>query len=241
MVIVGATSAIAQAVARIYAERGTRFFLVARQEEKVKVVASDLLSRGATNVHIYVADLRQRDLHADIVAVSQQALGQIDVVLVAQGVYRDQAVSDSDVDIMLDDFMTNALTVLAFTHRYANLLVAQGSGSIVGLSSVAGERGRRSNYAYGAAKAAITAYYSGLRGRLLDTGVHILTVKPGPVDTPMMAGKKIPLVVSVQVVAQDIVKAIDKKRAVLYTPGMWWLIMFIVKLIPERIFSKLKF
>jgi len=241
MVIIGATSAIAHHVARLYATRGWKFFLVARNEERTKAVAADLLARGALDVQVYVADLRQRDLYADIVKKSQNMLPTIDVVLIAQGVYRNQDESDADVHVMLDDFMTNAVSVLAFTHVFASVLESQGHGSIVGLSSVAGDRGRRSNYAYGSSKAAITAYYSGLRGRLHKSGVNILTVKPGPVKTPMIADKKIPLAANVELVATDIAKAIDTRRSVLYTPRVWRLIMLIVRMIPEKMFIRLKF
>lgn len=241
MVIIGATSAIAHSVARRYAEHGVRFFLVARSEEKVRAVASDLMARGATSVNVYLADLRQRDLHADIVARSIADLGRIECVLVAHGVMPDQKVLDGDVDATIDSFMTNAVSVISISHRYANVLEEQGGGSLVGLSSVAGERGRRSNYAYGAAKSAMTAFYSGLRARLAPKGVHVMTVKPGPVDTPLTRGVKLPLMANVDVVAYDIERAITKHVKVLYTPGIWKLIMAVVRAIPESLFMKSKF
>ncbi len=241
MVIIGATSAIAQSVARRYAEQGVQLFLVARSEEKVRTVASDLLARGAKRASIYVADLRMRDVHADLVARSVADLGHIDCVLIAHGVMPDQKLLDVDVDATIDSFMTNAVSVISISHRYANVLEGQGGGSLVGLSSVAGERGRRSNYAYGSAKSAITAFYSGLRARLAPKGVHVLTVKPGPVDTPMTHGTKLPLMANVEVVAYDIERAINKRTKVLYTPGIWRLIMAIVRAIPESLFMKSKF
>jgi len=241
MVIIGATSSIAQSVARRYAEQGVQFFLVARSEEKVRTVASDLLARGAKSATIYVADLRMRDVHADLVARSVADLGRIDCVLIAHGVMPDQKLLDVDVDATIDSFMTNAVSVISISHRYANVLEGQGGGSLVGLSSVAGERGRRSNYAYGSAKSAITAFYSGLRARLAPKGVHVLTVKPGPVDTPMTHGIKLPLMANVEVVAYDIERAINKRTKVLYTPGIWRLIMAIVRAIPESLFMKSKF
>lgn len=241
MVIIGATSAIAQSVARRYAEHGVQFFLVARSEEKVRTVASDLLARGAKSATIYLADLRVRDVHADIVERSRADLGRIDCVFVAHGVMPDQKLLDGDVDATIDSFMTNAVSVISISHRYANVLEGQGGGSLVVLSSVAGERGRRSNYAYGSAKSAITAFYSGLRARLAPKGVHVLTVKPGPVDTPMTHGIKLPLMANVEVVAYDIERAINKRTKVLYTPGIWRLIMAIVRAIPESLFMKSKF
>jgi short-subunit dehydrogenase len=239
-VIIGATSAIATAVARTWAERGATFFLVARNEDKVRAVASDLLARGAERVSVFVADLLRREIHADIVRRAQEELGSVDCVIVAHGTLVDQTTLDVDVDAMIDNFMTNAVSVLAITHRFAQLLEGQGAGIIVGLSSVAGERGRRTNYVYGAAKAAMTSYLSGLRSRLLRHGVAVVTVKPGPVATPMTDGVNLPLKADVSVVATDITRAIEKRTAEVYTPAVWRFIMFALRSIPERIFMRLK-
>ena len=239
IVIIGATSAIAQEVAKLYAVQGARLFCVARDEQKVIAVASDLRARGAEEVSVYVADLRARDVHADIVARSQSVLGTIDCVIIAHGVLPDQHVLDHDVDATIESFMINAVSVISISHRYAEVLEQQGSGSLVGISSVAGERGRASNYAYGAAKAAMTAYYSGLAVRLRPAGVHVLTVKPGPVDTPMTKGIKMPLMVPPRAVAADIVRAVSRRAIVLYTPGVWRFIMAVVRAIPDKIFVKL--
>lgn len=239
-VIIGATSAIAQGVARLLAERKVQFFLVARNEEHLRSVRADLLSRGASGASLYVADLRLKDVHADIVTQSCMDLGKIDLVLVAHGTLPDQLLLDNDIDATLDCIMTNAVSVISLSHRYASVLEQQGSGSLVGLSSVAGERGRRSNYTYGASKAAVTAFYSGLRSRLAPLGVNVMTVKPGPVETPMTAHVALPMKVAVSVVATDIVRAIDKRTSVVYTPGVWRLIMALVRAIPEGIFMKIK-
>lgn len=241
MVIIGATSAIAHGVARLYAERGITFFLVGRNEEHLRAMASDLVARGAKGANVYIADLRMRDVHADIVRQSLADLGTVDVVFIAHGTMPDQRELNTDVDATLDCFMTNAVSIVSISHRYATALEAQGSGSLVVLSSVAGERGRQSNYTYGSAKAAVTAYYSGLRARLAPKGVHVLTVKPGPVDTPMTSGLAMPLKATVGVVASDIARGIDKRVNVLYTPGVWRLVMAVVRALPESIFMKLKF
>ncbi len=239
IVIIGATSAIAQEVAKYYAVQGARMFCVARDEQKAMAVASDLRARGAEEVALYVADLMVRDVHADIVARSIAVLGTIDCVLIAHGVLPDQRLLDHDVDATIESFMINAVSMISITHRYADVLERQGSGSLVGISSVAGERGRAGNYAYGAAKAAVTAFYSGLAVRLRPSGVHVLTVKPGPVDTPMTRGLAMPLMVPPRVVAADIVRAISRRSIVLYTPGVWRIIMMIVRVIPDGIFIKL--
>lgn len=239
IVIIGATSAIAQEVAKYYAVQGARLFCVARDEQKVLAVASDLRARGAEDVAVYVADLLARDVHADIVARSKAMLGAVDFVVIAHGVLPDQHVLDHDVDATIESFMINAVSVISIAHRYANVLEEQGSGSLVGISSVAGERGRASNYAYGAAKAAMTAFFSGLAVRLRPKGVHVLTVKPGPVDTPMTRGISMPLMVPPRVVAADIVRAIQRRAVVLYTPGIWRFIMALVRAIPDSIFLKM--
>lgn len=241
VVIIGATSAIAQGIARLYAQRGVNFFLVARNQDHVSSVANDLVSRGAGKAHVFVADMRMRDAHADIVDASISFLGRIDVVLIAHGVLGDQRILDHDVDATIDNFMVNAVSVISISHRYADVLEKQGSGTLVGLSSVAGERGRRSVYTYGASKAAVTAFFSGLRSRLAVSGVRVLTVKPGVVDTPMTQGRTQPFKASVEVVARDIVSAVDKGKRVLYTPGFWSLIMAVVRALPEALFMKVKF
>ncbi len=241
VVIIGATSAIAVAVAQELAPNGTRFFLVARDEERARSVAADLLSRGAKDAAVYVADLRSRDAHAHIEETASSVLGTIDCVLVAHGVLQPQEVLDADVDAMVDNFMVNAVSFIAIIHRFAALLEGRGAGMIVGLSSVAGERGRRSNYVYGAAKSAITTYLSGLRMRLAPVGVHVLTVKPGPVATPMTENVPMPLKVGTAVVAKAIVNAIEKRKAEVYTPAFWRLIMAIVRALPEWVMRLAKY
>lgn len=239
IVIIGATSAIAQEVAKLYAVQGARLFCVARDESKVLAVAADLRARGAEEVAVYVADLLMRDVHANIVEQSRTFLGTIDCVIIAHGVLPDQHTLDHDVDATIASFMVNAVSVISFAHRYADVLEEQGSGTLVGISSVAGDRGRASNYAYGAAKAAVTTFFSGLNVRLRQKGVYVLTVKPGPVDTPMTRGITLPLMVPPRVVASDIVRAVARRTMVLYTPGVWRFIMALVRAIPEFIFVKL--
>jgi decaprenylphospho-beta-D-erythro-pentofuranosid-2-ulose 2-reductase len=241
IVVVGANSAIARGVAALYADQEATFFLVARDEEKLRATVAGLQERGGTVTSVYVTDLRLREGHADIVEKACAELGTIDLVLIAHGSMPEQSTLDEDVDAAMDTFITNALSPISLAHRFFNVLEAQGSGSLVTLSSVAGDRGRRSNYTYGAAKAALTAYTSGLRGRGRSSRVHVLTVKPGPVRTPLTATRKVPLMVSVAPVARDIVRAIDRRQHVVYTPGIWRPIMFFYRLVPEWIASRLRF
>jgi short-subunit dehydrogenase len=240
IVVVGATSAIARHVALAYAHAGSTFFLVARNEEKLRGTIAVLNEAGGGTDGMYIADLRARELHDDIVAKAQQHLGQIDIVLIAHGVLPDQQQLNGDIDATLDSIITNELSPISLAHRFFDVLVAQGRGSLVMLSSVAGDRGRRGNYAYGTAKAALTAYMSGLRGRGLDQGVHVLTVKPGPVRTPLTEGRELPLTVNVEPVARDIVDAIEGRRKVIYTPGFWRFLMFGFKMLPEWVAARLK-
>lgn len=239
IVVIGATSAIATEVARRYAEQECNFFLVARNEEKLKAVVADLRERGGSVAAVHLADLRIREDHPRIVENATTALGRIDIVLVAHGTLPEQSKIADDVDAGLEALMTNALSPISIGHNFANVLKKQGSGSLVLVSSVAGDRGRQGNFMYGAAKAALSTYMGGLRGHLRESGVHVLTVKPGPVRTPMTEGREQPLIAEVGIVARDIVRGIEKKKLVLYTPWFWRYIMMLFKLMPERIVMRI--
>jgi len=238
--IIGATSAIAHGVAKLYAAEKARFALVARNAQHLEIVAGDLRSRGSIQVSTFVADLKDIAGHDRIVADVVAALGRIDVVILAHGLLKDQTQIDHDIDATLEIFEVNATSMISLAHRFGCALERQGSGSLVGLSSVAGDRGRRALYAYAAAKSAVTEFLSGMRGRYLPMGINVLTVKPGPVDTPMTAGRTLPLMATVDAVSKDIFNAIEKRKHVLYTPGIWRVIMAAMRAVPEGIFQKLK-
>ena len=240
IVIVGATSAIAQAWARSLDLPRTKFLLVARNEEKVKTVAADLLARGALGADIMVADVRARDSHAEMVRVAENALTSPTIVMIAHGTLPDQTLLDTDVDATLDSFVTNALSVISIAQRFAMFMAEHGGGSIVVLSSVAGERGRRTIYAYGAAKSTISHFCAGLGSRWASKGVHVLVVKPGPVDTPMIAHRaKSFTTTTTKHVANRINSAIKSKKASIYVPWYWRQIMGVLKLVPEKMFRKI--
>jgi len=241
VVIIGATSGIAQGVARLYASRGWKIFLVARNAAALEAMASDLLTRGASQTSTMVADLRDMSRHEEIVSVAGQFCGTIDVVLIAHGILRNQQEIDNDPEQMLEVFNVNATSSISLLQRFGLALETQRSGTLAIISSVAGDRGRRSLYTYGATKAAVSHFVAGMRGRYQPLGINVLDIKPGPVDTPMMAGRTQALVASVDVVSRDIVRAIDKRKGVLYTPWFWRIIMRIVRMIPEPIFLKIKF
>lgn len=239
IVIVGATSAIAFACARQWAEQGARFFLVARNGERLEQVAADLSARGAVAT-CHQLDIDKLDEHASIVERSVTELQSIDILLVAPGTLPDQQACQGDAAVAVREFNTNAVSVIALLTVYANVLEAQRHGVLAVISSVAGDRGRPSNYLYGSAKAALSAFLEGLRARLFKVNVHVLTIKPGFVTTPMTAGLPLPgpLIATAEKVAQDIVKAIDKKTNVVYTPWFWWGIMSIIRNVPQFLFKR---
>ncbi|MED5611531.1 SDR family oxidoreductase [Pseudomonas sp. JH-2] len=241
ILIVGASSAIATACARQWATERARFFLVARNEEKLGQVADDLRARGASEVQTYALDMNDLQDHEAMLASAVASLGSLDISLIAHGTLPDQAACQQDVDLALREFSSNGLSVIALLTRLANRLEQQRNGSIAVISSVAGDRGRPSNYLYGTAKAAVTTFCEGLRARLFKVGVHVLTIKPGFVDTPMTQGLPLPkaLVATPERVAGDIVRALEKKKDSIYTPAFWAGIMLIIKSIPRPIFNRI--
>ena len=235
VLVLGATSAIAQQVARLYAARGAELFLVARNEERLRAVADDLRVRGAS-VETAVADLDDGARHDDLLARA----APLEVVFLSYGVLGDARETGRSPDAAEAVLRTDLLGPISLLTRAAQRLEAQGSGCIVALSSVAGDRGRAANPVYGAAKAGLTAFLSGLRNRLSGAGVRVVTVKPGFVDTPMTSHlPKNPLYASPERVARDVVRAIDSDVDVVYTPWWWRFVMLLVRLIPERVFKRL--
>ncbi len=200
------------------------------------------MARGAVLVKTHALDLNKFDAHQEMIEASFNALGKIDVALIAHGTLPDQKKCEENVEVALQEFSSNGLSVIAILTALANKMEKQNCGTIAVISSVAGDRGRGSNYLYGSAKAAVTAFCEGLRARMFKVGVHVLTIKPGFVNTPMTKDLALPqlLVASPQKVAQDICKAIEKKSDSIYTPFFWWGIMTIIKAIPTAIFKKLK-
>lgn len=241
ILIIGATSAIAQATARLYAARGDALFLVARDAGRLRDVAADLGVRGAMRAATATLDVTDVAAQADVIEAAARELGDIDVALIAHGTLSDQAQCQQSVDALRREFEINALSTIALLTLLANRMQARGSGTIAVISSVAGDRGRASNYVYGSAKAAVTAFLSGLRQRLAKTNVNVLTIKPGFVDTPMTAAfaNKGMLWAQPAQIAAAIVKSIDRRRSVVYLPWFWRLIMLAIRLIPEPLFKRI--
>lgn len=241
VLIIGATSAIAEAVARLYATRGASLYLLARDRNRGEAIAQDLTVRGATEARAGVFDASDLAMHASVLETAWTAFGGFDVVLIAHGTLPDQARCDADTDYALREFAINGDSTIALANRIAQKLEAQGTGTLAAISSVAGDRGRASNYLYGAAKAAVSAYTSGLRQRLNARGINVLTIKPGFVDTPMTAAfKKGALWAKPDQVALGIVRTIDKRRSLVYLPWFWWGIMAVIRGIPEFVFRRIR-
>lgn len=239
VVIIGATSAIAEATARILAARGDALYLVARNPPRLSAIAADLLVRGSSRVSSEVLDANEVAGHEAMLGRAEAFLEGYDTVLIAHGTLSDQKACEASVDLTLREINTNGLSVVALLTRVADRFAQQRAGTIAVISSVAGDRGRGSNYVYGSAKALVTAFLSGLRHRLAKAGVNVVTIKPGLVDTPMTASfPKGPLWARPEAVAQGIVKAIDRRSNTVYLPGFWRLIMLIIRSIPERVFLR---
>jgi short-subunit dehydrogenase len=240
VLIIGGNSAIAEATARRLAERGDALYLVARNEAITAAIAADLRVRGAPRVGFEALDVNDFDAHEAMLERADNFLGGLDTVLIAHGTLGDQRACETSVELTLQELRTNALSVVALLTPIANRLAGKGAGTIAVISSVAGDRGRASNYVYGSAKALVTAFLSGLRQRLSKAGVAVVTVKPAFVDTPMTAAfDKGPLWVGPELVATGIVRALDRKSPTVYLPRFWRPIMLIVRAIPERIFARM--
>lgn len=241
ILIVGATSAIARATARLWACEGHALHLVGRDMDHLREVADDLRVRGARSVECAALDVNDLARHAEVIDAVTRALGGLDVALIAHGTLGDQKACEQDVQAALQELNTNAISTISLLTHLANRLEAQKRGAIVVLGSVAGDRGRQSNYVYGTAKSAVATFLQGVRNRLHKSGVQVLTIKPGFVDTPMTAAfdKKGPLWSSPDVIAQGILRGIAGRCDVVYAPWYWWGVMLVIRSIPERLFKKL--
>ena len=240
VLVLGATSGIAEATARIWAREGANIFLVGRNADRIAAVAADLKTRGAAYVDSAIADLDDIQSHAELLARAITSLGGLDVAYLAVGILGDQPRAEQEAEHALHILHTNLTVPVSLLTWLANFCVKQGFGTLAVLSSVAGDRGRKSNYVYGASKSGLSSFLAGLRNRIDREGVNVLTIKPGPVKTSMTAGMKgNEKFADPNKVAQQIAKAVDGRRDVLYTPGIWRPIMLVIRAIPERIFKGL--
>jgi len=239
--VLGATSAIAEDTIRCLATGDTSFFLVARNPEKLDALAEELRARDGTQVETAVMDALEWDRHDAIIAQAAGRLGGLDVALIAYGTLPDQAACQTSFELTRRELDVNFVSVVSFLTALANYFERRRSGTIAVLTSVAGDRGRQSNYVYGAAKGAVTLVMQGLRNRLSTSGVNVVTIKLGRVDTPMTVDFEKGLSwAKSQAVAPGICRAIERGTDVAYVPGYWRIVMLVLRAIPEAWFKRLR-
>ncbi len=240
IIIIGATSAIAHETAKWFARDHAQLFLVARSAEKLEAISNDLKVRGAKSTETFLLDINNLDRHQEMIQAAIETLGGIDMAFISHGTLADQQLCQQSVTKTIEELTTNFTSVISLLTILANYFEQQRHGTIAVVTSVAGDRGRPSNYVYGTSKGAVTIFLQGLRSRLSKSGVTVLTIKPGLVDTPMTASlNKGPLFAQPGKVGKSIYKAIKKRKDIIYIPWFWRPIMLIVKSIPEPIFKRL--
>jgi len=241
IVILGATSGIALEVERQLAQRGCELLLVARSPRRLAALQADLTVRGAAQVITFAADLASVQQQATIFDFVRRSFSGFDTVLLAYGAMYDHKQPETSIDVLLEELHTNYVSAAAWLTLFAADLERRRTGCIAAITSVAGDRGRRSNYVYGSAKGALSLFLQGLRSRLHPAGVKVITIKPGPVQTPMTdhfpnAGR----FADPALVARDIVGALERRSPdVVYTPRVWRYVMTAVEHIPEGLFKRL--
>lgn len=240
ILIIGATSAIAEATVRLYATQGDQLYLLARNKPRLESMADDLKVRGAALVDYQQLNVNDQAARIESIEQAIDHMGSIDVALIAHGSLPNQELCQQDVELMQTELETNAISTVSILTQLANSMEKQNKGTIVVITSVAGDRGRQSNYVYGAAKGMVSIFLQGLRNRLDKSGVNVIDIKPGFVDTPMTADfKKGVLWAQPETIAKGIVNAVNKGSKEVYLPWFWRYIMLIIKNIPEFIFKKL--
>ncbi len=243
ILIIGATSDIAESCARVWAMNQAEFFLVARDEHRANLIAKDLVALGASLVHLHMANLAELDSHRHILEEAFKKLGKVDIALISHGTLSEQIKCENSVELAVNEIYLNGITVISLLTNLANYFELQKSGVLAVISSVAGDKGRATNYVYGSAKSLVTTFCSGLRQRLFKHGVSVITIKPGLINTKMTAGlRKNFLWSQKESVAKLIVTVCKKKRAgEYYSPKFWYFIMLIIKIMPNFIFNRIKF
>ncbi len=242
ILVLGANSAVAKEVSRLWCERGHQLYLVGRSESKLAALLADLKVRGGDTIRGEAMDLTDSGQHESLIDRASKALGGLDTVFLAFGELGDQKAAERDHLQAMAIMQSNALSPISLMSHVANRFEKQKNGQIIAISSVAGDRGRQSNYFYGTAKGAVSLFLSGLRNRLFASGVGVLDIRMGFVDTPMtaMIEKKGLLWAKPKAVAKMIVKASDQKKDIAYVPFFWAWIMLIIRNIPEFVFKRLK-
>ena len=241
LLLLGATSAIARATALELARKGCVLSLAGRSSPEIEAMASDLRVRLQATVFTNPFDATDYGAHSSLMEQVTQQMGGLDGAFIFFGDLGDPELSRQEFAEAQRVVAVNYLGAVSVLTPLANHFEARGGGAIVGVSSVAGDRGRQSNYVYGSAKAALSTFLQGLRNRLAGSNVQVLTVKPGLVDTPMTYGSgKTRLMASPERVARDLVASVEKGKDVVYLPWYWRWIMAGVKALPEGVFKRLK-
>ena len=243
VIILGATSGIALEVQRQLACQGRELLLVARSPQRLAELQANLVIRGARQVLTYSADLACVQQHAAVFEFVRRSFPDFDTVLLAYGSIHEQKDSETSVDILLEELQVNFVSASAILTLFAADLERRHTGCLAAITSVAGDRGRRSNYVYGSAKGALSLFLQGLRSRLHPAGVRVITIKPGPVQTAMTDHMpNSARFADPKRVARDIVRALEHRSPdILYTPKIWRYVMTAVRQIPETIFKRLAF
>ena len=242
IVVIGATSAIAEHCCRLWVQReACDLLLVARDPDRAERVAQDLRVRSPAST-VEVASLDFLDAGA-IGRLAEQAASTtpIDIVLIAHGWLPEQGLVQGDLALCRDAIEVNAVSPALFAEAFAAPMARAGGGTLAIIGSVAGDRGRKANYTYGAAKGFIERYAEGMQHRFAGSGVAVVLVKPGPTDTPMADPMKARggRPASVEEVARAMVRGIDARQAVFYVPARWGLIMWVVRNLPRVVFNRL--
>ena len=243
ILVLGATSAIAERWCRLRAACGDSLLLIARDGEKLAAIADDLTARGAGAVATATEDLSDTTGADARFSGWVDTLGGVDIVFLAYGILGDQTEAQRDTETLLRGIQANFTSAVVWCELAGRAFELAGAGTLVGISSVAGDRGRRTNYAYGAAKAGLSTYLEGMAHRFAGTEITVICVKPGFVATPMTAhidGRDGPLWATPEQVAEDIQKAVEKKKPELYTRWFWRFVMMIIRNLPRPIFNKMK-
>jgi short-subunit dehydrogenase len=240
VVVVGSTSAIARATANEFAKRGWAVAVAARDEEENELIAADIRVRHDGEAHALPFDAEDFESHEAFMDRCERALdARIDGVVVCFGYMEEQDQAQKDFAIARRTVDVNYTAAISILERFAALFEKRQRGFIGAVSSVAGDRGRQSNYIYGSAKAGLSIYLEGLRNRLHHVGVPVTTIKPGFVDTKMSWGQ-VPFAASPESAGRAVVNAIEKKKNVVYVPFFWRYIMLLIRHIPEWQFKKMK-
>ena len=242
ILIVGATSAIAIATARRFAIRNPHFCLFARNINKMESVSKDLIIRGAASAKCLSIDLVDQDQQTAKIKEAFSLFKGFDVVLVCYGFLPNQSQCETNIKQINNALDCNALSVLSLLTTLVPYMENSNKATIAVVTSVAGDRGRRSNFIYGSAKAMVSSYLQGLRGKLAKTNISLLEIRPGLVDSPMTSHlPKTRLFSSPDTIGKKIEWGIDKQKTTIYAPGYWRPIMWVVKLMPDKLFMRVKF